>query len=408
MIPKSDIKKICELQKETAANAGTGVPRELLKNFSVPQRHALILSGIRRCGKSTLLYQLLKGDFKDAFYLNFDDNRLFGFDNYDLFRLDDTIKESGSRTLFFDEIQVVPAWEMYARQKLDENFRVIITGSNASLLSRELGTKLTGRHLDIELFPFSYTEFLYAKKLKPGPLSLKSYLKSGGFPEFVKSGTEQILSDLFTDILIRDIAVRYSIRDIKGLQRLALFLISNCSNKVTGSKLKQAIGISATSTILEYFSHLEYSYLFSFVQRFSYSVRSRLVSPKKIYASDTGLIQVNSASFSEDHGSRLENVIFNFLRSKYKSVYYFYRKNECDFIVIKNGMKPLAIQVCYLLDRENLDRELGGLIEALEFFQVKDGLIITLDQSDHFKSKGFSAKVIPAWEYLSGNEGKLR
>ena len=404
MIPKSAIKKICELQKESAANAETGVPRELLNDFSIPSRHALILSGIRRCGKSTLLYQLLKGNYHDAFYLNFDDNRLFGFDNYDLSRLDDTIKESSSRILFFDEIQVVPGWEMYARQKLDENFKVIITGSNASLLSRELGTKLTGRHIDKELFPFSYTEFLLAKKLKPGSVSLQSYMQNGGFPEFVKSGTEQILSDLFTDILIRDIAVRYSVRDIKGLQRLALFLISNCSNKVTGSKLKQPIGISATSTILEYFSHLEYSYLFNFVQRFSYSVRSRLVSPKKIYAADPGLIQVNSASFSEDNGSRLENVVFNFLRSRYKSIYYYHDKNECDFIVIKKGVKPLAIQVCYMLDQENLDRELGGLFEALEFFKIKEGLIITLDQADHFKSKGFSARVIPAWEYFSGNE----
>ena len=169
------------MQKESAANAETGVPRELLNDFSIPSRHALILSGIRRCGKSTLLYQLLKGNYHDAFYLNFDDNRLFGFDNYDLSRLDDTIKESSSQILFFDEIQVVPGWEMYARQKFDENFKVIITGSNASLLSRELGTKLTGRHIDTEICPFSYTEFLLAKKLKPGSVSLQSYMQSVDF-----------------------------------------------------------------------------------------------------------------------------------------------------------------------------------------------------------------------------------
>ncbi|HRW86294.1 MAG TPA: AAA family ATPase, partial [Bacteroidales bacterium] len=150
MLLKSDIKKIWELQKETLQNSDSGVTRELISGFQLPSRHCIIITGIRRCGKSTLLLQLIEKMYPDAFCMNFDDNRLYGFDNSDFLRLDDIINETGSRILFFDEIQEVEGWERYVRLKLDEGCKIIITGSNASLLSRELGTKLTGRHVDIE------------------------------------------------------------------------------------------------------------------------------------------------------------------------------------------------------------------------------------------------------------------
>jgi predicted AAA+ superfamily ATPase len=405
MLLKSDIKKIWELQRETVSKAETGVPREVLTDFSVPAKHALMLTGIRRCGKSTLLYQLIAKKYPEAFYLNFDDNRLYGFDNSDLLRLDEVISETGSRILFFDEIQEVDGWERYVRQKLDENYKVVITGSNASLLSRELGTKLTGRHLNIELFPFSYNEFLKATKMKGGEESVISYMNNGGFPEYLTTGREEILSDLFEDILIRDIVVRYGIRDIKGLQRLALWLISNTGNRVTGSKLKQTIGISATSTIMEYFSHLESAYLFHFVPCFSYSVRSQMISPRKLYSADNGLITVNSASFTDDRGRKLENIVYNHLRSMYKSLFYYSEKKECDFIVTLKGKKPLVFQVCHTLDRDNLDRELGGLYEALAFFKLNEGIIVTLNQKDTFRYNGLTASVIPVWEFLKTGLG---
>jgi hypothetical protein len=400
MLLKSDIKKIWELQRETVARNDTGIPREALADFTIPAKHTIILTGIRRCGKSTLLYQLIAKKYPKAFYLNFDDNRLYGFDNSDLLRLDELINESGSRILFFDEIQEIDGWERYVRQKLDENFKVVITGSNASLLSRELGTKLTGRHINMELFPFSYSEFLKATKLKAGEASVTRYMKNGGFPEYISAGREEILSGLFEDILIRDIVVRYGIRDIKGLQRLALWLISNTGNRVTGSKLKQTVGISATSTIMEYFSHLESAYLFHFVPCFSYSVRSQMISPRKVYSADNGLITVNSASFTDDRGRKLENIIYTFLRSTHNSIFYFSGKNECDFVVTQKGKKPLVFQVCYKLDRDNLDRELGGLYEALGYFKLKDGIIITMNQTDTFKNNGLTARVIPVWEFL--------
>jgi len=406
MILKSDIRKINELQTIVADEADTGVLRELLSDFKVTDKFATILTGIRRCGKSTLLYQLRSRKFKESFYFNFDDNRLFGFDNSDFSRLDELITESGSRLLFFDELQEIQGWERYVRQKLDENYNVVITGSNASLMSRELGTKLTGRHLDSELFPFSYAEYLHAAKTKGGEVSVRDYLDKGGFPAFIMSGDERILSDLFEDILLRDIIIRYGIRDIKGLQRLALWLISNISNLVTATGVKQVAGISATSTIMEYFSHLESSYLFHFVPRFSYSVRSRMISPRKVYCADNGLISVNSGSFSDDRGRKLENAVFIKLRKRHNTLFYFSEKQECDFIVMRKGGRPLVIQSCYELNRDNLDRELGGLFEALAFFEAKEGTIVTLNQKDNFIKNGMKVNVIPAWEFLLAGEIK--
>lgn len=401
MLLKNEIKKICEQQRIVAENADTGVMRSLLEDFRITDRFACILTGIRRCGKSTFLFQLLALKYQNAFYLNFDDNRLYGFDYTDFSRLDELITESGCRLLFFDELQEINGWEKYVRQKLDENYNVVITGSNATLMSRELGTKLTGRHLDWELFPFSYREYLLATASLQGEQSAKDYLNKGGFPAFIKTGDDRVLSDLFEDILLRDIILRYGIRDVKGLQRLALWLISNTGNQVIATRLKHAAGVSATSTVMEYFSHLESSYLFHFVPRFSHSYRSQMINPRKVYCIDNGLISVNSLSFSDDRGRKLENAVFIHLRSKFKSLFYFTGKQECDFIIVSKGKKPLIIQVCYELNRDNLDRELDGLFEALDFFNTREGSVITLNQTDRFTRNGKIATVMPAWEFLS-------
>jgi len=402
MLLKSELARISELQFEILKTNDNGLIRESAASLPVLSKHALIITGIRRCGKSTLLCQLIFEKYPEAFFLNFDDNRLYGFENSDFSRLDEIISESGKRVLFFDELQEVDGWERYVRQKLDENYQVVITGSNASLLSKELGTKLTGRYLAKELFPFSFSEYREFESLRADEDAILKYMKTGGFPEYLKSKNQEVLGHLFDDILIRDIVIRYGIRDIKSLQRLALYLISNTGNPVTGSKLKQAVGISATSTIMEYFSYLESAYLFYFVPRFSYSAKSQLINPRKVYSADPGLITVNSASFSDDNGRKLENIVFSYLRSLSKEIFYFLDKNECDFIVMKRGNKPVAVQVCYILGKENLDRELGGLYEALRFFGLKEGTIVTLNQKDKFVINGLTAHILPATEFLSG------
>lgn len=400
MLLKTEISKIADLQAGLNKSGEKGLLRDSLHALPVLSKHAVIISGIRRCGKSTLLNQLISEKYPDAFFLNLSDNRLYGFENSDFSRLDEVIAESGKRDLFFDELQEIKGWERYVRQKLDEKFHVIITGSNASLLSKELGTLLTGRYISRELFPFSFNEFLSFRVLKAGEESLREFIQTGGFPEYLKTRNNEILSTLFDDILIRDIVIRYGVRDIKSLKELALYLISNTGNTITGSKLKHAFGISATSTIMEYFSFLEASYLFYFVPRFSYSLKSRMINPRKVYAADPGLITVNSASFSEDNGHKLENVIFNYLRSFNREIFYFKMNKECDFITANRGEKPNAIQVCYNLDRDNLDRELAGIYEAMRELKQKEGTIVTLNQKDKFTDKGLTARVIPAFEFM--------
>src|SRR6185369_12340643 len=159
MLAKDAISQILTSQKENLLLKESGLKREALQTLPDLSSYAMIVSGIRRCGKSTLLFQLLKERYPDALYLNFEDPRLYEFEINDFVKLDEVIRETGSKVLLFDEIQIIIQWERYVRQKLDEGFKLVITGSNASLLSRELGTKLTGRHITKELFPFSFREF---------------------------------------------------------------------------------------------------------------------------------------------------------------------------------------------------------------------------------------------------------
>lgn len=401
MILKSTLEEVAEAQKSNLLQLDVGQKRQQLEHLPEVSSHALIISGVRRCGKSTLLHQWLMQRPSDAFYLNFEDPRLFELELNDFTRLDQIIRDKACKTLFFDEIQVIDGWERYVRQKLDEGLKVVVTGSSASLLSRELGTKLTGRHITKELFPFSYEEFCEFRSLERSEQSLTTYLRIGGFPEYVKTENDDILHQLFEDILLRDIAVRYGVRDVKTLQRLALYLVSNIGNRVTGNKLKSLFGIGATSTVMDYFSHLEQTWLMHFIPKFSYSTRKQSINPRKVYAIDTGLVKVNSKSFSGDVGRILENLVFLHLRRSHKEICYFSEKGECDFVVLDKNQPVKMVQVCHELSPNNLDRELNGLYEALDFFTMDQGFIVTQHQTDMFERDGRRAVVVPCHRFLS-------
>ena len=402
MMQQTILQRVVELQKKKMLNTGAGFSREILPDIPALQSLALIVSGIRRCGKSTLLKQMIKTEESKCFFLSFEDPRLFNFELSDFEILDTLIENSKSETLFFDEIQVVNRWELYIRQKLDEGFRIAITGSNASLLSRELGTKLTGRHISKELFPFSYREFLGFKNFSADEKSLQKYMESGGFPEFLKTNNTDVLNELFNDILLRDIIVRYGIRDVRALKNLAVYLVSNVGNLVTASKLQQPLHIKTSATILDYFSFLEDAYLVNFMPKFSYSLKVQMVNPRKIYVIDSGIIKIASTSFMEDKGHLLENLIYWELRRRGKELYYFNENRaECDFIVIKNNKTEQVVQVCYELLPENREREIRGLIEAMEFFSTDNGLIISFNQRDTLMYNGKRVEVLPAWEFLN-------
>ncbi len=403
MIKQSELAAVVKSQQEQQQEKGVGLERDLIHQLPTDlPNHALIISGIRRCGKSTLLSQWMKKIDFEGFFLNFDTPKLYNFELTDFELLDEMIVQSRKKSLFFDEIQVIDGWELYVRQKLDQGYKVAITGSNASLLSKELGTKLTGRHINKELFPFSFSEFLRYHEAKPDAESLLRYMTIGGFPEYIKTENPDILAVLIDDILYRDIAVRYNIRDVKSLKRLLLFLAANNGNLVTATKLTQTLGIKSPATILDYFSYFEQSYLLQLMPKFSYSYRVQLVNPRKIYFVDTGLINVVDVSFSHDFGRKLENVIFWELRRQNKEIYY-YNENgyECDFVVCNNKIPEQLIQVCYELNKDNSTREERGLLDAMNFFKLDKGTIITLNQQDTILHHEKKIEVIPAYRYLS-------
>lgn len=261
MISKLVIEQVVKSQKERLAKVETGLLRKV-SGYEKLSSHAFILSGIRRCGKSTVLQQIHEATKAQSIYLNFEDPRLAGFDINDMNRLHDIGKEIKVKAYFFDEIQLVDQWEKFVRFRLDEGYRIFITGSNAAMLSKELGNKLTGRHVSKELFPFSYAEILAYTKQKTGKASMLKYLEGGGFPEFIKTAQPDILMQAFNDIITRDIAVRYNIRNTTLLRQMAVWLITNTGKPVSGNSLKKMFGIKSATTVMEYLSYFTDAYLF--------------------------------------------------------------------------------------------------------------------------------------------------
>jgi len=321
MFGQEQISEIVDLQTNDFVIKSTGIEREKLGSIPQLSSFATIITGIRRCGKSTLLLQLLKKTDRNILYLNWEDIRLAGFETNDFTRLYKVIIERKSKVLCFDEIQLVPNWEMFVHQLLREDFHVLITGSNASLLSVELGTHLTGRHLSIELFPFSFAEFCTLKNMECNKETLEMFMQTGGIPEYVKTGEEIILQNLINDILMRDIVVRYGVRDIESLKRLTAYLLTNVACPVSANNLSGHVGTKSATTILEYFSYLKNAYLVDFVPHFSYSIKSQLRNPKKVYAIDLGLVNAVITGFSDNAGRKLENIVFLHLRVRYCQLY---------------------------------------------------------------------------------------
>lgn len=382
------------------------IPRVSADIASALPEFARIITGIRRSGKSTLVTQdFLKGS-KNAFYLNFDDPAFYGFSSADFTILEEAIERfqkenDGSKSVYFDEIQVVEGWEVFVNAQLRKKNIVTVTGSNASLLSSELGSRLTGRHLDYELFPFSFEEFCLLKKCKKTAKTFSDFLKYGGFPEYLIYNRPEILKRLFEDILMRDVVVRYGIKDVRSIKLLAAYLASNCGNLVTGSKLSAQLGLKTTATILEYLSFFEQCYLFFFVPKFNYSAKAQTVNPKKVYCIDTGMIQNVTLSVNPDMGRMFENAVFIEIRRRTKNIWYYAEAAfECDFLYGKGSLPENAVQVCYELTNENKEREVRGLVETCKKFPGVKGVIVTFNQKDKISYEGMIVDVVLAVEFF--------
>jgi len=396
---KEILKEIILSQQEYIQKLDLGTIRDKKDEIKITDSFVLIVTGVRRCGKSTLLSQILKKQQK-WYYLNLEDPRLNEFKLEDFNTFEDLVHEiyGFNGIYFFDEIQNISQWEKFIRYLVDKKEKVVVTGSNASLLSQELGTKLTGRHLQVELFPFSFKEFLNMNKLKPSIESFEKYFVKGGFPEYLKKDNPTILNELLSDIVMKDIAIRFGIKNTIILNKIVIYLISNVGKEFSYNSIKKMFGIKSVQSVINYISYFENAYLVFTVPRFSYSFKQQQIFPKKIYSIDNGFSYCNTASFSKDKGKMLENIVFLSLRKKYKEIFYFQDENECDFLIKEKEKITQAIQVCYHLDRENLERELNGLKKAMSTFKLTSGLIITFNQEDKFDD----IKAVPIWKWLSG------
>jgi uncharacterized protein len=365
------------------------------KEIPLDGKIIIVITGIRRCGKSTLLRQSLPS-LKNKIFLNFEDTRLEGFDLPDFQKLEEIAVSENATCYIFDEIQNIQGWEKYVRSAHDKGFRIFITGSDSSMLSRELGSRLTGRNIQAELFPFNYNEYLKFTGESAGKESLVNFLTSGGFPEFLTTMDPEYLRSLFRDIVIRDIAVRRKIKNENTILRLALHLVSNVGKEVSFNNMSKILGIKSVRTTIDYCDYLKESYLIDLVPRFSYSIKQQLNNPKKVYAVDTGMASANSLSFSEDKGRMLENSLFMRIRQTTPDIlYYKDATSKCDFLIRSKNKIVFAVQVCWHLNEDNLEREVNGLKSAMAATGLKTGIIITYDQEETFGE----IKAIPAWKW---------
>lgn len=382
--------------------------------------NVLAILGIRRCGKSVFSWLLLKGE--KFGYINFFDERLVGLKAEELNKVLQAVYElygSDVEYFVFDEIQKVPGWERFVSRLRTSN-KIIITGSNSDLLRGDLATFLTGRHVDVELLPFSFKENIRAQgialeanweysttSIATVKRALSEYLEKGSFPEVSKFGSA-ILSGIYRDIIENDIISHHKIRNIQCLRELAKFLISNAGKEVTFNKLK-SLGIKDTHTVSKYVSYISDSYLIFLLERFSFKLKEQFKAPKKVYCIDSGLAGNIAFKLSKDQGKIMENVVFiELLRRKLYQhpnweLYYWkdHRGREIDFVVKAFESVKQLVQVTYVATKDEIEpRELEAFEIASAELKCENLLIITWDYEGTTTIGNKTVKLVPLWKWL--------
>lgn len=400
------------------------------------RREIIVLKGVRRGGKSTLMFQLMdwvlqKNSVKDKqlFYLNLEDFRLSNDLNIDLLEeflslYRETINPQLHAYLFLDEIQNVPQWEKWIRTHYDQdrNMKFVISGSSSVLLSQELSTLLTGRNLSFTVFPFSFAEYIryqgitiaFADNITNFYLNNKTnksliknyfnkYMNFGGFPEVIKETDddkkETLLAQYFEDIIYKDVAFRYKLREVKNIFDIATYSASNISQPLSINNIAKTLRLSP-NTVSDILEFLQSAFLFTCAQFFSYSLKTSLdrQKPRKIYALDNGFIKVASVNFSKNTGAKFENLAAQKTNQTYNTLFYWQEKKEVDFVVRSKDKKLLPINVTF--DDQIKDREKQGILEFCKKFKQKQGIILTDDLLDEEIINKVKINYYPLYLYL--------
>jgi predicted AAA+ superfamily ATPase len=406
-------------QKESFNRPRRLVERDIhLKPF-LSTSQVVVITGVRRCGKSSLL-QLIKQKLKlgesDYCYFNFDDERIIRETTLlDQIYQSHLVMYNTEPTFFFDEIQNVPDWEKFVNRMYERGIKLFVTGSNANLLSSEIASSLTGRNKTITLYPFSFREYLKLKEKKYDLSALTThktsllirdftdYMHYGGFPLVIQESDLEIINHYFQDILYRDIISRYRISQVNEIKQIALFLSSNTGKLFSYATLQQVSGVKSTHSIKSYLEYFEQSYLFCYLRKFDYSVKKQIMNSKKAFAIDPAIANRLGFQFTENKGRILENIVYLQLIRSGKEVFYHSAKKECDFIV-RDGLKiTQAIQVAYELTEINLKRETQGLLEAMETYGIKKGLLLTHQMIPRLSATPENITIMPVWKWLLGD-----
>ncbi len=400
----------------------TGIRREhyisLIKK-KVKAKEILVLSGVRRGGKSTILKQFAKSldvEKERILIVDFEDYRWRSRKLELLEKIWNTYFEymnpKGKPYIFLDEVHSIEGWEKFVRTISERGKAyVIVTGSSSKLLSKEYASLLSGRYVEIRVYPLSFEEFLLFENIsfsskqeilanKRNILSkLHEYIKIGGFPKYVLTRDIDLLKAYFETIIVKDVAERYEIKRIDKLRKLASFYLSNVGKKITFNSVSKFLEMPL-HTVERYSYYLQDAFACFFLPSFSYSLKTQERLPKKVYSIDTGLSNVVGFRFSEDFGRLMENIVFNELTKKNDEVYY-YHNPEIDFVVKEGKEIKELIQVSYASGMDEIKkREVDNLVKASDLLRCKNLLIITWDYEDEQEIKGKRIRFVPLWKWL--------
>jgi predicted AAA+ superfamily ATPase len=420
MIELDRIREVLDKQKRGLFVNKEIIQREILEEIMryLDDKRIKIISGMRRAGKSTLLTEIithLNSINKKYCYVNFENESFLNFEAKDFEKLNEVLMEiyGIGEYYFFDEVQNIPNFESFVRRLQDEGKKIIITGSNSSLLSKEFGTKLTGRYKLFELYPFSFKEFLLKNKAAIRDnrrftteekirmkLLFVEYMEFGGIPEYLENRDINYIRTIYENILFRDIISRYNIKSQKALRELVAILSTNISSPFTYNSLKTSLNVSNAIMVKEYILYLNNSYLFFETLRFDYSIRKQLFFPRKIYIIDPAFFNIIGINFKTNFGRIFENIIFLELKRRNKEVFYFQKEKECDFVIKQENKIVGLIQACYQFTTENKEREIKGLLEAMEELKIKEGIILTYEQEKELIVSGKRILIKPVWKWL--------
>ena len=321
MLTSEEIKQILTEQRAYLLQKKLGIERTILNdiNKKIKLPHVIVLTGLRRSGKSTILRQIIRKYYadEDFYYINFEDERLFNFPANDFNHLYEVLIQlyGKKKTFFIDEIQNITHFETFVRRFYEDGFKFFITGSSANLLSKELGTKLTGRHVDIIVKPFSFMEFLTLKEFKLESKSMYTteskaelknyfddYLLNGGMPEFAIYRDKEIIAKIYEDTILKDIAVRYKVENVFSLKELCQYLITNFAVKFSFQSLKNIMNFGSVNTVKKFICYLEETHFAKTINKFDYSAKKQIINDKKLYVVDNAFILTVSKKITKDKG----------------------------------------------------------------------------------------------------------